>query len=73
MSKQSISIPERGFLRLKQVLQVIPVGKTKWHEGIKAGKFPAPIKLGRCSLYRARDIAELITRIENGENGNPAN
>lgn len=66
------SIPEKGFLRLKQVLQLIPIGRTKWFEGIQAGEFPAPVKFGRCSLYRARDIVELINRIENRENGKPA-
>lgn len=67
------SIPEKGFLRLKQVLQLIPFGRTRWYEGVLSGEFPAPVKYGRCSLYRARDIAELITRIENGVNGNSEN
>lgn len=73
MSSQSISIPEKGFLRLRQVLQLIPLGRTRWYEGVQNGEFPAPVKFGRCAFYRASDIAELITRIEGGENGNPAN
>ena len=30
-------IPETGFLRLTRVLTVIPIGKTCWWEGVKAG------------------------------------
>lgn len=73
MANNSISIPERGFLRLKQVLQLVPVGKTKWHAGVKSGEFPKPCKVGRCSLYKASDILKLIESIEKNANGNSAN
>lgn len=54
-------IPETGFVRLSQVLIVIPVGKTCWWEGVKSGRFPKPIKLTeRCTAWRAEDIHELI-------------
>jgi predicted DNA-binding transcriptional regulator AlpA len=54
-------IPETGFVRLPQVLSVIPVGKTCWWEGVKSGRFPKPIKLTeRCTAWRAEDIHELI-------------
>ena len=54
-------IPETGFLRLPQVLSVIPIGKTSWWEGVKAGRFPKPVKLSeRCTAWRAEDIHELI-------------
>ena len=54
-------IPEIGFVRLPQVLNVIPVGRTCWWEGVKAGRFPRPVKLSpRCTAWRAEDIRELI-------------
>lgn len=54
-------IPETGFLRLPQVLHVIPVGKTCWWEGVKEGRFPKPVKLTRrCTAWRAEDIQALI-------------
>ncbi|WP_291442528.1 AlpA family phage regulatory protein [Desulfovibrio sp.] len=60
--------PTTGFLRLKQVLQFIPVGKTAWYAGIKEGRFPRPIPLGsRTMVYRAQDIADLIDRINQGQ------
>lgn len=54
-------IPETGFLRLPQVLSVIPLGKTCWWEGVRSGRFPKPVKLSaRCTAWRAEDIRELI-------------
>jgi len=55
------TIPETGFMRLPQVLSVIPVGKTCWWEGVKTGRFPKPVKLStRCTAWRAEDIHGLI-------------
>jgi prophage regulatory protein len=55
------AIPETGFLRLRQVLSVIPLGKTCWWEGVRSGRFPKPVKLGpRATAWRAEDIHELI-------------
>jgi predicted DNA-binding transcriptional regulator AlpA len=57
-------IPETGFLRLPQVLSVIPLGKTCWWEGVKSGRFPKPIKLSaRCTAWRAEDIHALIQEL----------
>jgi len=54
-------IPETGFLRLSQVLTVIPLGKTCWWEGVKSGRFPKPVKLStRCRAWRAEDIRKLV-------------
>ena len=59
-------IPETGFLRLPQVLSVIPLGKTCWWEGVRSGRFPKPVKLSaRCTAWRAEDIHELIKTLSN--------
>jgi len=61
-------IPETGFLRLPQVLSVIPLGKTCWWEGVKSGRFPKPVKLSaRCTAWRAEDIRELIQTLSESE------
>ena len=55
------TIPETGFVRLSQVLTVIPLGKTCWFEGVKSGRFPKPVKLSaRCIAWKAEDIRNLI-------------
>ncbi|QJW98465.1 helix-turn-helix transcriptional regulator [Frigoriglobus tundricola] len=57
-------IPELGFLRLTQVLGVIPVGKTCWWEGVRSGRYPKPVKLSaRCTAWRVEDIRELINTL----------
>ena len=65
------NIPETGFLRLPQVLSVIPVGKTTWWEGVRSGRYPKPVKLSpRCTAWLAEDIRELIKGIA-GKEGHP--
>jgi predicted DNA-binding transcriptional regulator AlpA len=50
-----------GFMRLPQVLAVYPVGKSTWWAGVKAGRFPKPVKLGpRTTAWRLEDIRALI-------------
>ncbi len=64
MSATPPTLPSTGFLRLAQVLTFIPISKSVWYEGLKAGRFPQPVKLGeRTSAYRAEDIAALIERL----------
>ena len=59
-----ITIPETGFLRLTEVLKVIPLGKTCWWAGVKSGRFPKPVKISaRCVAWRAEEIHNLIQRL----------
>ena len=55
-----------GYMRLKQVLMLVPMCRTTWYDGIKSGLFPAPVKMGRMSLWRKSDILELVRRIDLG-------
>jgi prophage regulatory protein len=57
-------MPEFGFLRLHQVLAMIPVGKSTWWEWVKAGKAPAGIKLGaNIRAWRVEEIRALIEKL----------
>ncbi len=56
------ALPETGFLRLPQVLALIPISRSAWWAGIREGKFPRGIKLGsKTTVWRAEDIRALIT------------
>ncbi len=60
----SPAIPTTGFLRLPQVLSFIPISKSSWWDGVKDGRFPKPVKLGkRMTAWRAEGIAMLVERI----------
>ena len=64
----AVSLPEVGYLRLSDVLKLIPIAKTAWYAGVREGRFPAPVKLTRrASGYRVGDIRALIARLDAGE------
>lgn len=68
-------IPEIGFLRLSQIIgdskaeppipPIIPIKKTCWWDGVKAGRFPQPVKIGpRVTAWRVVDIRKLIKQFD---------
>jgi len=58
------SIPTTGFLRLSQVLTIVPISKSAWWAGCKTGRFPKPVKLGpRTTAWKAEDIAALVKQL----------
>jgi len=64
MEKETYMLPQVGFVRLSEVLKLIPISKTSWHDGVKQGIYPSPIKLSaRSSAYRVEDIRALIDKL----------
>ncbi len=64
MNPSRPDLPATGFLRLPQVLALIPISRSAWWTGIRAGKFPKGIKLGdKTTVWRAEDIRALIERV----------
>ena len=60
-----VQLPEVGFLRLPQVLKIIPVSRASWWAGIQAGRYPAGVKLGpRTTAWHAADIKALVENIK---------
>jgi prophage regulatory protein len=66
-------IPDAGYVRLAQIIgnrrskppvpPIIPVSKSTWWEGVRAGRFPKPVKLGpRITVWRAEDIRAMIDK-----------
>lgn len=55
-------LPETGYLRLPQILALIPVGKSTWWAGVRSGRYPQPSRaLGaRITAWRVESIRELI-------------
>jgi predicted DNA-binding transcriptional regulator AlpA len=61
MKLEKTSLPEIGFVRIKEILKIFPIGKSTWWDGIKEGRFPKPVKLGEItSAWRVEDIRALI-------------
>lgn len=64
MSFEKITIPETGFLRLPDILKLIPVSPATWWKWVKEGSAPGSIKLGqRTTVWRAEDIRAMIERL----------
>ena len=60
-----MDIPEFGFLRLNDVLRIIPVSKTTWYNGIRSGRFPKGIRLSQnIVVWRVEDIKNLVRQLE---------
>lgn len=60
---------ETGFIRLVDILEYIPVGKTTWWQRVKDGLYPKPVKLGpRTTAWKVEDIRNLIEEIGNSKN-----
>lgn len=66
-------LPQTGFIRLKTILgdkgasppvpPLIPVCSASWWAGIRAGRYPKPVKLGpRTTAWRVEDIRALIAK-----------
>jgi prophage regulatory protein len=65
----TINLPSTGYVRLPQIIGdskrgipgVLPIGRTTFLTGIKEGKYPKPVKLGKRSVaWRVEDIRALL-------------
>ena len=53
-----------GYLRLPEVLKVIPVSRSTWYRGVKSGIYPEPLRIStRSSAWRINEIQDCINRL----------
>jgi predicted DNA-binding transcriptional regulator AlpA len=56
-------LPGEGFVRLPQILAVIPISRSTWWNWVRDGTAPPGIKLGpRTTAWKVSDIRDLIER-----------
>ncbi len=72
-------LPETGYVRLPQIIgdknatppipPIIPVSKSTWWQGVRSGRYPAPVRtLGRrITAWRVEDIRTLVNALANTE------
>lgn len=60
------ALPETGYLRVGQVLDLIPVSKSTWWAGVKSGRFPQPTRaLGKgITMWCVEDIRSFIASLK---------
>lgn len=69
------ALPETGYLRIWQIVgkpstettpaipALYPVSKSHFWAGVRAGRYPKPVKLGeRITAWRVEDILALIAQ-----------
>ena len=58
---QTENKPDR-LLRINQFIpDILPISKTSWWNGVKAGIYPKPLKLGpRTTVWRESDVMRLV-------------
>lgn len=55
------------LIRIKEVLHIAGLGRTKVYALIKTGDFPAPRHIGKASLWVDSEVQEWIKSIANPE------
>jgi len=61
------SLPPEGFVRLRQIIGPIgplPISRSSFYAGVKAGRWPAPRKCGAMSLWSVAELRACIANLE---------
>ena len=60
-NSQPATINPQALYRIARVLQYIPVSRSAWWNGVRSGRYPAPVKLGPgTTCWRGADIIAVI-------------
>lgn len=61
------TIPADGFMRLPQVLAIVPISKSHWWAMVRRGVAPSSVKLSpRCTAWRAQDVSRFCEQVSAG-------
>lgn len=61
-------LPDTGFLRIRHVLQFIPISPSAFWAKVKTGEYPQPVKISeKVTAWRAEDIRDLIQRLSSND------
>lgn len=58
------------LIRLPQVLDRFPVGRSTWYAGIRSGIYPQPILISRRAVAWTTESVDKLIRQQSGANGN---
>lgn len=61
MTASPAHLPETGFVRLPEILKLVPVCRATWWNWVKSGRAPKGVKLSsRVTAWRVEDIRDFI-------------
>ncbi len=62
------SLPLDGYVRLTQLLEVIPISRASVWRKVRSGSFPAPFKLSqRITAWRVEDVRKWMAGLQVGD------
>ena len=61
------ALSNSAYLRLPQILELIPIGRSTWWLWVSQGKAPKGVKLGpRTTAWKASEIQQLLDKLAEG-------
>lgn len=56
-----------GYMRLPEILRLLPVGRSTFWLRVRSGEYPRGIKIGpKTTVWARESIMELLKRLEKG-------
>lgn len=62
MAKNEQLPDDLRFLRLEQVLDLVPVSRATLYRNIKAGQFPKPCRIGASNLWPLTEVRAWVAK-----------
>jgi prophage regulatory protein len=51
------------LLKINDCLEIIPMARSTWWQGVKEGTLPQPIKIGASTFWKASDLQTFIANV----------
>jgi predicted DNA-binding transcriptional regulator AlpA len=65
---RSNTLPVPVYSRIREILHIFPISRSRWYSAVSAGKILPPTKLGeRTAAWSNAYLNELLARLEAGE------
>lgn len=64
MARRSDDVREEiDLMRVSDITRALRIGRSTWWRGVADGRFPQPIRFGRCTAWRRADIRAMLDRL----------
>lgn len=64
-AKSFDDLPDCALIRIKDVLELIPLSSSAWWEGVRFGRYPKGFKLGaKTTVWRVGDIRAFLADLQ---------
>ncbi len=56
------ALGDEGLIGLDDLYHFVPLHRAHIHKLVRRGEFPAPLKLGRRTVFRRRDVRDWLNK-----------